>query len=80
MDWLKLIAENPGSTLAMAIALVAFVAQATITFETVRYMRANMVTKKDLQIAMLTLGKDMAEDFITRKECVAFIREQKDRI
>jgi len=76
-EGLNLILEHPGSALAMLMAVVAFVAQAAITFETVRYMRKNMVTKKDLRIAILTLIQDLADDFVTRKELASFLREHK---
>jgi len=40
-----------------------------MTWSTFRYMKSSMVTKKDLQIALLQAAMEMDERYVKREDC-----------
>lgn len=68
LEWARLIAENPGSAVILIIATAMFMFNMGIVLSSFRYMQINMVTKKDLKIAMLELKVMFDDIYVSKKE------------
>lgn len=79
MELLKFVTENPGSSSVIVVALLTFAGQAAITWDTIRYLKKNMVTHKDLRIALLEFKEFVRDDFITKEECRLLIEEENGK-
>jgi hypothetical protein len=68
---LELILTNPGGTSLLAIILLVFTWNAVTTYQ----LACNAVTKKDLDLAMVKLQRDLNDSmeckYVTGKECAA---------
>ena len=71
--WLTLALEHPGSAITALVAFVSVVGYAAVLLNNLKHMRDNMVTRKDLRIAMAEFQGLLLEDlngtYVRQKEC-----------
>ena len=71
LDLMKMLVENPGSAVVEIIVLGTAIFYVGINYDSIRYMKQNMVTKKDLELALLKFGAEMRKEFVSKDQCKA---------
>ncbi len=69
MDILKLLAENPTSGTILAVSVICLVFYCGGTWDSIRQMKREMVTKADLAGAIHELHLKLVVDYVTKDEC-----------
>jgi len=73
IPWLELAAKNPGSAVTLILSTIAFVSYLAVLFNNIKHMQGNMVTRKDLVIALATFREglqiDLNDTYVRRHEC-----------
>ena len=67
MDILKLFIASPGSTGAFVLGSLAFAFYVGITYNNIRHMQQNMITKKDLELALANFKLALVKEFVPKE-------------
>ena len=78
-ELIELAVKYPQSFLVIGTACAAVIFNTGMNWANFKYMKANMVSKKDLKIELSMLMDKSRDEFITRKECMVIIDRRKER-